>query len=521
LVSAVAAVIAFVLALTLCASFLLSQAYLTLNEQRQVALDKLTQRAEAAFTGFSVLNQLRDRDRCTETVVKQLRQASFAPDGINEFLLLGNDRVLCTSSLGPMVDPYRLPEPQFTTAYGARFWFDVDLAPFGHRGDTGTLLAQDEFAAILPAHATESLGPAWLSLEGVVWAPEHVPHHINGTRGIFEENRADERGLLSTIAAPLSGNICHIDTRYCVAARISLSMLFLDNVGWILLAGCFAALIGNFVYWRSFKLIGKYLSFEARFRRNFRQDRILCSYQPIYDTAARRICGCEVLARWRDIDGSIVYPDRFLPVLEAEGRMAEFNRMIVSNAYAELSLAVPRNLHLQVNFNISPSSIKDRTLPSLFDCFLSEPERFSVVVEIVENEKVNYVDAEAMIQALRQRGIKTYIDDFGAGYSNMENLARLSADAVKLDKSFALAPPNTLMAEMLDFAIRMVHGLGRTVVVEGVETAERMEQLTNGPLTVHFLQGYFIARPLDVWAFVAFLEQRQRDAERPLLQLSA
>ena len=104
----------------------------------------------------------------------------------------------------------------------------------------------------------------------------------------------------------------------------------------------------------------------------------------------------------------------------------------------------------------------------------------------------------------------------------MENLARLSVDAVKLDKSFAMAAPNSLMAEMLDFAIRMAHGLGRNVVVEGVETLERLEHLTSGQIPVQYLQGYYFARPLDIRSFVAFLEQRIHHFQEPQeLQMSA
>lgn len=522
LVSAVAAAVALLLALALFLSFFLSQAYLTLDSQRKTALAALTQRAESAFTGFAILNQLRDRDRCTEPVVKLLREAAFAPDGINEFLLISNDRIICTSSLGPMVNPYRLPKAQFTGRYGARFWFDIDLTPFNHKGERGTLLSQDEFAAILPIQKVEASGPAWLDLEGVVWEPGQSPHHVYGSLGVFEQNRLDAESLLTVAATPLSGNICDEETRYCVAARMSLTGLLLDNVGWVLLATSFAALIANFIYSRVSRLIQKYLSFEARFRRNFTRDRIICTYQPVYDTLERKICGCEVLARWRDIDDSVVFPDRFLPLLEADGRMADLNRMIVQNAFEELDAALPSGVNLQVSFNISPSSIKDPALPHIFDRFLAEPDRFDVVVEIVENEKVNFEDAENLIQTLRLKGIKTYIDDFGAGYSNMENLARLSADAVKLDRSFAMAAPNTLMAEMLDFAIRMIQGLGRSVVVEGVETAERFEHLTSGPFAVHYLQGYYFARPLDIRSFVAFLEQKLHPPqEQPPLQMSA
>src|SRR5690606_2547396 len=102
----------------------------------------------------------------------------------------------------------------------------------------------------------------------------------------------------------------------------------------------------------------------------------------------------------------------------------------------------------------------------------------------------------------------TYIDDFGTGYSNMQNLAALSVDGVKLDRAFAMAPDNSMMAQMLGHAIEMIHATGRVMVVEGVETAERLALLRQMQARVDFVQGYFISRPLDIEAFAAFLKPR-------------
>ena len=140
-----------------------------------------------------------------------------------------------------------------------------------------------------------------------------------------------------------------------------------------------------------------------------------------------------------------------------------------------------------------------------------------MAIEIVETDRINFEVAERLISRLREKGIRTYIDDFGAGYSNMENLARLSADAVKLDKSFALAPPHSLMAEMLDFAVKMAHAIGRSIVVEGVETAERLEHLLSLSAPVHYIQGYFISRPVDARSFAALLTQGTPVPAQPVM----
>jgi EAL domain-containing protein (putative c-di-GMP-specific phosphodiesterase class I) len=128
------------------------------------------------------------------------------------------------------------------------------------------------------------------------------------------------------------------------------------------------------------------------------------------------------------------------------------------------------------------------------------------VVELVETAEVEPEAAQVEIEKLRQAGIGVYIDDFGAGYSSMRNLAELSIDGVKLDRSFAMAPEDTVMARMLDHAIELVHASGRRLVVEGVEAPERLAALKSGG-RVDFAQGYGIARPLTIEAFAAFLAE--------------
>jgi EAL domain-containing protein (putative c-di-GMP-specific phosphodiesterase class I) len=129
-----------------------------------------------------------------------------------------------------------------------------------------------------------------------------------------------------------------------------------------------------------------------------------------------------------------------------------------------------------------------------------------LAVEIVENDMLPE-KASAEIEALREAGIGTYIDDFGTAYANIRTLADLPVEGVKLDRSFALAPDDSLLANLLGHAIEMIRATGRMIVVEGVETAARMALLKDA--NVDRVQGFFISKPLDIAAFVTFLEQHK------------
>lgn len=99
----------------------------------------------------------------------------------------------------------------------------------------------------------------------------------------------------------------------------------------------------------------------------------------------------------------------------------------------------------------------------------------------------------------------------------MHNLAALSIDGVKLDRSFAMAPDHSVMATMLDHAIDLVQAAGRSLVVEGVETMDRLRALKATGM-VDFAQGYGISRPLLIEPFAAHMaEHGPRPLTRPHL----
>jgi sensor c-di-GMP phosphodiesterase-like protein len=210
------------------------------------------------------------------------------------------------------------------------------------------------------------------------------------------------------------------------------------------------------------------------------------------------------LARWRDIDDTILYPDAFIGIVERHNLTRRFTSLVAARAFEELS-ALPAVGRLRVNFNIFPRDLDGEALREIFSVFDHVRDRFEVTLEIVESGAIQVDSAQREIEALRHAGIEIYIDDFGTGYSNVTNLATLSVDGVKIDRAFALAPDGSLTAQMLVHAVEMIRATGRAMVIEGVETAERLAQLRNWATPLDHAQGYFISRPLPIDRFAAFL----------------
>jgi sensor c-di-GMP phosphodiesterase-like protein len=211
-----------------------------------------------------------------------------------------------------------------------------------------------------------------------------------------------------------------------------------------------------------------------------------------------------VLARRRDIDGTTVLPSRFIDIVEQKGRTEEFTRLVADRAYEELSACLPSATRLQVAFNIFACDLDSAKLLAIYSRFLDGDRRFEPAIELVESQDIDFEAAERAIDELDWAGIKSYIDDFGIGYSSIERVATLAVHGVKLDRSFAMSPPDSIMGQMLVQVLEMIKTTGHLIVVEGVETQARLD-LMRATGIVDCVQGYEISRPLSIDEFVAFL----------------
>ena len=444
---------------------------------------------------------------CTPAFNEQLRRIAYRPDGLNEFLYAPGGLAQCSVNVPIFAQTASLGEPDIAASGkdGLAFWIDRELDFLGLADKVGTIVLSEPFAAIVPAQEVEFSAPSWMSLEVVLVAPDGRWWHRSGVDGLYANQlETAAAGRFALAHGKVEETMCLPGGAHCIVVEGDVLEILSAEKGAILLSLIAAGIIAAFATGQVNRLISRYWSFEARFRRHLDASSVICAYQPVMELESGDLTGCEVLARWRDIDDKIVFPDRFIPIVEKHGMTLQFTELVAQRAFAELSEMLPAGKRIQVNFNIFPQDLVAEKLACIFAGFTSQPERFDLILEIIESDEIP-VNAQREIEALRRAGIKTYIDDFGTGYSNMQNLAALSVDGVKLDRAFAMAPDNSMMARMLTHAIEMIQATGRVMVVEGVETAERLALLRQMQARVDFVQGYFISRPLDIAAFAAFL----------------
>jgi diguanylate cyclase (GGDEF)-like protein/PAS domain S-box-containing protein len=223
-------------------------------------------------------------------------------------------------------------------------------------------------------------------------------------------------------------------------------------------------------------------------------------FQPIVSAVSRGMVGVEALVRWAHPERGLLGPNEFIPLAEESGSISSIGRWVLREACATLkhwTEAEPAAAHLSVSVNLSVAELQDRSLVKDVAEALKRsglaPERLHLEV----TESVLSTDPEAAARALAQLrdiGVWLVIDDFGTGNSSLTALQRFPFRVLKIDRSFVggigIRPADETIVTA---TLALAHGLGLSVVAEGVETPEQAEFLTRGGCEE--LQGYLCGRP--------------------------
>jgi predicted signal transduction protein with EAL and GGDEF domain len=239
------------------------------------------------------------------------------------------------------------------------------------------------------------------------------------------------------------------------------------------------------------------LTLLADLRRAIDNDELVVQYQPQATFGDGRIVSVEALVRWDHPQHGLLPPIAFIPLAEHTGLIRPLTRYVLDAALRQLREWLDDGLDLRVAVNVSGRDLLDLELPDEVAAGLErhgvDPRRLEL--EISENTILtDPTRARAVLLRLSELGVRTSIDDFGAGYSSLGYLKRLPIDALKIDKSFVIDMASDQDdAVIVRSTIELGHNLGMEVVAEGVETPEAWRELAE--LGCDIAQGYLLSRP--------------------------
>nr|WP_246345198.1 EAL domain-containing protein [Conexibacter arvalis] len=226
-------------------------------------------------------------------------------------------------------------------------------------------------------------------------------------------------------------------------------------------------------------------------------DRFDLVAQPVLDARTGAVVQHELLLRMAGPSGTLIPPAAFLQIAERDGLIVAIDHWVVRRAIALLAELEDRGAATRVEVNIAGRSLADATLMAGIAAELRATgvDPGNLVFEISEASAVADVQlARAFAQHVQGLGCQFAIDDFGAGLGSLYYLKHLPFDVLKLDGELvgncARNPTDRLLVES---AVRVVHGLGRTAVAEQVGDAETHALLV--ALDVDLVQGHHFAMP--------------------------
>lgn len=221
-------------------------------------------------------------------------------------------------------------------------------------------------------------------------------------------------------------------------------------------------------------------------------------FQPKVKLANGRVCGAEALARWRHPEFGIVQPYAFIDLLEKHNQMSELTWIMLAKSAARCREWREAGYDLAVSVNVSATLLGDSSIAEAITWQVLNQglDPRHVILEITESalqDKVGPVLEN--LTRLRMKGFGLSIDDYGTGYSSMQQLTRIPFTELKIDQSFVQhAATQESSRLILESSLQMARKLGITSVAEGVETRADWDLLRECGCDV--AQGYHIAKPM-------------------------
>lgn len=242
------------------------------------------------------------------------------------------------------------------------------------------------------------------------------------------------------------------------------------------------------------------LELENRLRHALDAKQLALFYQPQVDTLSGELIGMEALIRWRQPDGSMVPPDKFIPIAEESGLIVPIGAWVLQEACRQVQAWLREGIcRVPVGVNLSARQFDDAGLLDTIKSALSNVNLPPAYLDLELTESLvmrNPEHTRSILAECKKIGLQLSVDDFGTGYSSLANLKRFPIDRLKIDRSFI----KDIVTEADDAAIAqtivaMAHTLRLEVIAEGVETEAQLALLRRWRCDAY--QGYLCSRPLS------------------------
>jgi diguanylate cyclase (GGDEF)-like protein/PAS domain S-box-containing protein len=245
-------------------------------------------------------------------------------------------------------------------------------------------------------------------------------------------------------------------------------------------------------------------------------------FQPKFSVRDLRFVGCEALARWTHPVRGVVPPSVFVPLTETARLSTRFALLTLRAALRQRRAWREAGHDIAVAVNLSARHVVSGQAPALLrEALAAEGERpEGLEIEVTEDVFIkDSGEAAETLAALQREGVRLALDDFGTGYASLGYLQQLPFDVIKLDRSFVMGLGTSDRTEQIVAAVvRIAHGLGATLVAEGVENAMQLARLR--AIGCDDVQGYLLGKPMSPDVLLRLAAESEPEVPRPVARLA-
>ncbi len=242
-----------------------------------------------------------------------------------------------------------------------------------------------------------------------------------------------------------------------------------------------------------------------------RSGEITVNYQPQVDVKTGVVKSVETLARWPHPERGTITPDIFINLAESHDLIDSLAESIIMQATRQGAIWHKQGIDLSVAINISMYNLRHLDFPDRITDIVNQAgmDIKKLVIEITESRLVQdlgtYLD---ILGRLRLKGPLLSIDDFGTGYVSMDHLRQMPFGELKIDREFVNgAYKDDTARAILESSVSLAKQLDMSVVAKGVEVKDDWDLVAE--LGCDMVQGYYLAPPMDVDTFNAWLLNRR------------
>ncbi len=247
-----------------------------------------------------------------------------------------------------------------------------------------------------------------------------------------------------------------------------------------------------------------WMALEHRLRGALARNELSLHYQPQMALAGAGqqldvLCGAEALIRWHCAELGSISPVEFIPLAEDTGLILPIGEWVIRSACAQARAWQDAGLTpVRIAVNVSAHQFMAGNVAALVASALADSDLAPRYLAVELTESVLMKEADIVMRQLaelRAMGVIVALDDFGTGFSSLSYLSRFALDKIKIDQSLVRhITDDAKSAAIASATIGLAHGLGLTVVAEGVETAEQLAFLRAAGCDE--IQGYLFGRPV-------------------------